>query len=429
MSPINPKTLFDTETHGTDDGTNWYLASLRTRIDGAFQNESTNNHWYSRDHGSIDRGSEWTAVESSVEMSHPNFRCVRRKASDDIKGFEGALMIGNHGWEPTYTWGEYSNLLDVGAEASEADLLAAGTSAIRSTLPTNPISDLPTAIGELISDGLPELIGSKIKYGTRVSSSSVADEYLNGVFGIQPFFRDLQNFAYAVTRADALIAQYASNSGKLIRRRLNIREENSHDSAVVDNNDGYARFIRPLSYIGLGNWTTPAYGGYSGVREDTLTSSTKTWFSGAYTYYLPEVSIDGSGQLARDLAEARYLYGGITASTVWNLIPYSWAADWFTNAGDVVRNLDAFANDGLVLAWGYVMEQHTVTERRTLRGALLAGTPVEGSQLPSVITTDFSVIRRRRRKATPFGFGFDMGTLSLRQKSILGALAASRGHR
>jgi hypothetical protein len=338
-------------------------------------------------------------------------------------------MIGNHGWEPTFNWGEYLTLLDLGVQASESELLTLGTSAIRSTLPTNPISDLPTAVGELLTEGLPNAIGQKIRHGGRVSSSNVADEYLNGVFGIQPFLRDMQAFSYAVTRADALIAQYTANSGRLLRRKRDIREESNTTVDGFLNNDGYARYIRPLSYTGLGNWATPAYGGYSGVREDTTTWSTKTWFSGAYVYFLPEVKIDGSGQLSRDLAEARYLYGGLSISTVWNLLPYSWAADWFTNAGDVIRNLDAFTNDGLVLAWAYVMEKHTVTNRRTLRGAYLAGNLLEGSQLPNVITTDFSVVKQRRRKATPFGFGFDLGSLTLRQKSILGALAASRGHR
>jgi len=321
---------------------------------------------------------------------------------------------------PTFDWGDFVLLSNLGEKLTELGFLALGTSAIADTLPTNPISDLPTGVGELLTEGLPNTLGQNIRRGGRVTASSIADEYLNSIFGILPFFQDMQDFAYAASNANALIAAYAQNSGKPIRRRRDYGTESTTTVVEHDNNDGYKRFLQPLALSVMGAYTTPVYGGWSGTREDATTIDTHRWFSAAYTYYLPEIGIHPIQQLNRDIAEARYLYGGISASTVWNLLPYSWAVDWFTNAGDLIRNLDAFLQDGLVISWGYVMEKHTVTQRRTVYGA-----QIDGTGLPTTVTSDFSAVLQRRRKATPFGFGYDLGSLTLRQSSILAALGAS----
>lgn len=321
---------------------------------------------------------------------------------------------------PTFDWGDFVLLSNLGEKLTELGFLALGTSAIADTLPTNPISDLPTGVGELLTEGLPNTLGQNLRRGGRVTASSIADEYLNSIFGILPFFQDMQDFAYAASNANALIAAYAQNSGKPIRRRRDYGTESTTTVVEHDNNGGYERFLQPLALSVMGAYTTPAYGGWSGTREDATTIDTHRWFSAAYTYYLPEIGIHPIQQLNRDIAEARYLYGGISASTVWNLLPYSWAVDWFTNAGDLIRNLDAFLQDGLVISWGYVMEKHTVTQRRTVYGA-----QIDGTGLPATVTSDFSAVLQRRRKATPFGFGYDLGSLTLRQSSILAALGAS----
>jgi hypothetical protein len=419
MSPITSKPILHVGTQEFAGTGPWTGGGEELDVTGAFQNDSTRNGWYHKQHGGSDIGSIWTALKSEVSLSHPHVEVVSDLWFADPAGYRGGLMIHEY---PHFDWGDFVALANEGNRASEMDFLSLGASAIAETLPTNPISDLPTGIGELLTEGLPSTIGSRIRNGGGISASNIGDEYLNGIFGWLPFYRDMENFAYAASNANALLAQYALNSGKPIRRRRELGTETIDDVVEHDNNAGYARYLQPFALSVIGSYTTPAYGGWSGVREDRTTVSTRRWFSAAYTYFLPELGIHPLSQLQRDIAEAKYLYGGISASTVWNLLPYSWAVDWFTNAGDLIRNLDAFLDDGLVIQWGYIMEKHSVTQRRTVRGASIDG----GGSLPSTITSDYTVTLQRRRKATPFGFGVDMGSLTPRQLSILGALGASR---
>jgi hypothetical protein len=147
------------------------------------------------------------------------------------------------------------------------------------------------------------------------------------------------------------------------------------------------------------------------------------WFSGDFTYYLFGSDDDAFSKLRRSQEEIREVYGAVGPSTVWNLIPFSWAADWITNTGDVLTNIEAFARDGLVMHYGYIMERCEVHVDRVVRGAYLGDIdPSLSTDLPSEVRTSFSIIQMRRRKATPFAFGLNQADLTTRQWAILGAL-------
>jgi hypothetical protein len=159
------------------------------------------------------------------------------------------------------------------------------------------------------------------------------------------------------------------------------------------------------------------------VRTDTNSWVKTQWFSGAFTYYLPGVN-DFAGKLLREEAEMRHLYGGLSVDTAWNLFPFSWAADWVTNAGDVIHNVSAFARDGLVMPWGYVMEKNELRNYRKVEGAHFDANRMVDDvfHFPDVVSTTFTATKMRRRKATPFGFGLDVSGFTTRQKSILAAV-------
>lgn len=111
----------------------------------------------------------------------------------------------------------------------------------------------------------------------------------------------------------------------------------------------------------------------------------------------------------------------LTPDTVWNLAPWTWAVDWFSNAGDVVSNVTDWAVDGLVLRYGYIMEHSLVRDTYTFVGPT---TFQSESQRPQALI--FSSERKLRRKATPFGFGLNWDGLSPRQLAIAAALGLSR---
>jgi hypothetical protein len=107
--------------------------------------------------------------------------------------------------------------------------------------------------------------------------------------------------------------------------------------------------------------------------------------------------------------------------TIWNLAPWSWALDWFSNTGSVVQNISSFQSDGHVLAYGYMMEHSSSTDTYSLDGCTLTnGQPLE---IP-VFTLTTEV--KKRRKANPYGFGVRWDGLSAFQYSILAALGITR---
>jgi hypothetical protein len=125
--------------------------------------------------------------------------------------------------------------------------------------------------------------------------------------------------------------------------------------------------------------------------------------------------------MIRALARADRLFGlNLTPDLVWNLTPWSWAIDWFTNFGDVVSNVSDMVTDGLVMRYGYIMEHTVAKNTYTLEGF----SPLRGS-LP-VPPMSFVTETKVRRAANPFGFGFTWDGLSPRQLAIAAALGLSK---
>jgi hypothetical protein len=91
-----------------------------------------------------------------------------------------------------------------------------------------------------------------------------------------------------------------------------------------------------------------------------------------------------------------------------------------SNTGDVLHNLSALSTDGLVMAYGYMMEETSETWTYTNRGAIT----VNGQALD--LTQNFRTTTKVRRSATPFGFGLNWNNFSVRQLAILGALGITR---
>jgi hypothetical protein len=98
--------------------------------------------------------------------------------------------------------------------------------------------------------------------------------------------------------------------------------------------------------------------------------------------------------------------------------------DWEGNIGDVLHNVSRFAMDGLVMRYGYIMQQKEAVRTYTLVGG---GIRDESGQYPyRTLSMTLGATSKVRRAATPFGFGFDMTALTGRQSAIIGALGISK---
>lgn len=296
--------------------------------------------------------------------------------------------------------------------SSDSTLSYYGTKAIALTIPTNPVWDLATFVGEL-REGLPRVTGSDFFKSRAAKARSAGSEYLNLEFGWRPLVNDIQTFTGAVRDRDKILRQYERNSGKRIKRQLRFPTERS---VTIETLGGSARgFPRPVLTNGIVR--------VEGTLRKTTVVERERWFKGCFTYYLPKLSKQGNSE--RNLALANKLFGvRLTPETLWNLAPWSWAADWVANTGDVIHNINAFAHDGLIMPYAYIMERVTHHVTYELTGVGFYRNPNSRYSFRQ----DFVTTTKSRLQATPFGFGLNPAIdFNSRQWAILGALGLSRG--
>lgn len=302
--------------------------------------------------------------------------------------------------------------------SSDSTLNEAGATAISRCSPSNPSVDLAETIGEIVKDGIPRLIGSTLKSWRGLSSRdrrrAIGQEYLNYEFGWKPFVSDLMSFCSGVVDADDVFKRYERGSGTMVRRSYDFPELLSTDIVPV------AFDVSP--YYVLGNSALLDAGTINKgtvYRSDSI--SVRRWFRGAFSYYVPPVSSDLTDSIARAVIYARKTFGiSLTPDTLWNLAPWSWAVDWFSDTGDVISNWTDWAIDNQVLLYGYIMEHKVHTRTYTFTGphGFMA------ASMPNDVT--FVVETKTRRQASPYGFGLKWEDFSSRQKAIIAALGVSR---
>jgi len=268
-------------------------------------------------------------------------------------------------------------------------------------------------LAELKSEGLPKLLGSNLwKQGTK-RARDAGDEYLNSEFGWKPLIGDIQDIIKGVKHSDDFLSQYERDAGKLVRRRYEfpieestVAEPQSSNAAVLDPDNGRIVTI-----------TNP----FLRLVKRTETWR-RTWFSGAFTYHMPTrdwLSRTAIGELGTKLS---VVFGtDLSPDVIWNLAPWSWAADWFSNLGDVIDNLSDWSDDGLVMKYGYVME-HSFKR-------VVWHLPGNGGLPPNYFPSDViaEIETKQRVAASPFGFGVNWSGLSPRQLAITSSLGITRG--
>lgn len=346
-----------------------------------------------------------------------SFLTVRKEYTDD--GCSTAVLSGLRDWIGTIY--RYSGpLMAVNPNGKDSiyypsysdsdlrnEMLKLGTTAIARTIPTNPSVGVGQLIGESL-ERIPALPGAAILGRPGNVSKKFADEYLNYEFGLKPLLSDIDGIVQTVRDSNKILEQLERDSGRLVRRRYSFPVERT-----VERVDTAGVYPWPPLHASMLDGTS--------VRSRVRTTEKRMWFSGAYTYYYAQGS-DLWSRLRRIEQQGNRLFGlRLSPELAWELAPWSWAADWVTNAGDVIRNISAFSRDGLVLRWGYMMCHMTITDTYQIRYRLYPG----GTR---TATQTFKTTVKKRVRATPYGFGLDpnWSDLSSRQLAILGALGMSR---
>lgn len=372
--------------------------------------------WPRKRDATYDLGGPFLRVKTSFDT---NWRMNDWVSLNKVGAFDRRTYEGNLGSDAQIVLGHPSRQLraDMATSVFLADiphdslsvLNALGTKAISATIPTNPHADVSVGIAELMREGLPSLIGTAFLKDRSSFFRSLGSEYLNVEFGWKPLLKDLRDVSKSIVDSERLLAQLARDSGRQVRRRTAFpkwRETTIASSALQM---------------------------YAGPTSDSLISQThatqvtkslkETWFSGAYVYHYDPAALSRASEIA---TKARHLLGlKLDPEVLWNLAPWSWLVDWFTDIGPVLHNLTAFQQDQLVLRYGYLMQHNVKSVEWTGKATLLANGSIPTRTPRSLAVTEV----KERIRATPYGFGLSTAAFTARQWSILGALGITRAPR
>lgn len=370
-------------------------------------------------------GSSWAArtrslarVERVKETSFDNGHEFESVREDFIPSQGKVNETATRTWKgPLVPYGPMSY---PGTPSDPASLRAQGQVAISRTIPTNSPADLAQALIELKREGLPSLLGGSFLGSPRKASrdrpdpSNLAGEYLNTEFGIKPLLRDLRSTLEAVSDSSEILKTYQKGSGQKLHRQYTFPDTRYVSDVVTGGR------LNRWPYYSITN-------SYNGLGSGTLTTTTethiKTWFSGCYSYYLQEDS-EVLNRLHEFAQEAQYILGlDLNVELLWEVAPWSWLIDWVTNIGINISNAQALSEDGLVLRYGYVMRETSITRTRSLVGMVpyRAGSSTACSSV-------HRFVRKQRIRATPYGFGLNPESFDSRKWAILGALGMTRGN-
>lgn len=294
-------------------------------------------------------------------------------------------------------------------ESSDSTLDALGAVAVSRCKPTQTPEQLGAALVDTYHDGLPAAVGSQFwKNRTKSLLKSSAEEYLNVQFGIVPLLSDIRQTATQIEHSNALLSQFEKDAGQVVRR--------GYDFPSTEKTEQITNFVP--SGLFVGQEFSIIDGLFDGTTVCFRNTKQRQWFRGAFTYHLP-TGYDSRNGLVSLASKANVLLATdvLSPSVLWQAEPWSWAIDWFSNMGDVISNLQDYFTDGLVMPYGYLMEETIVTDTYTLEPNP-GVTPFPANVAKIVLVTH----TKKRRQANPFGFGLTWDGLSPFQLSILSAL-------
>jgi len=265
--------------------------------------------------------------------------------------------------------------------------------------PAKPDVSLSIAIAEL--KDVPSLMFKRLN-----KFRNYGNNYLAVEFGWKPFLSDIRRWLNSIKEVDRRVAQLSRDNGRRIRRGGKLFSNEETNTAV----ETIVRF-QPSNYCQF----------ISGSLSTTTKSS--CWFKGSFRYYIPGLN---SGKWGKFKAIRHIWDLEIGPEQVYELIPYSWLVDWFSNLGDVVGNYASSFEDNLVADYAYVMLHNVQSLTRTNVFNRIWTENNVSSFLKTTVSSTLDSDTKSRVAANPFGFSWDFSGITARQAAILAALGISR---
>lgn len=235
--------------------------------------------------------------------------------------------------------------------------------------------------------------------------------YLSWHFGWKPFVQDVIKVVHGVRNFDTKMAKIRKENGQWIHRRGTLRNTTTRSTS------GSGACIYPRS---------TAYFPSTVMSYDTTTTE-YVGFSGCFRYYVP--GLEDRTYLGRARTYIRAFGLNLTPKLVWNLVPWTWMANWFSNVGQVVGNYSDINEHQLVAKYAYITRR---SKTRCLAKCTFQ-TKFRSTYKPTTydVATNYGEAYTdsetyTRVGASPFGFSVGWDGLNSFQLSILAALGVTR---
>jgi hypothetical protein len=279
-----------------------------------------------------------------------------------------------------------------------------GPTAYARMKPTKPSMDLAVSIGELKDfPGMLKQLASKEIF-------QLPKAFLAYQFGWRPMIKEIQDLVSMTEKINRRAQWLIRNNGKPVRTRCKLAETNNNPT--VEDTFGYDAFSHSV--------VTQMYHTVPRSRIVRVENSA-VWASARWRYWLPP----GLSNVEFSTALKRELYGlSPRPSVIYNLMPWTWLIDWFTNLGDMVENLDAGVADRVAADYIYVMGSSVRKTTRESSASFFGYPDHRIVKVNAKVTYEQS--NKKRIRGSPFGFGIKDSELSNMQLAILGALGLSR---
>lgn len=249
---------------------------------------------------------------------------------------------------------------------------------------------------------------------------AAANHFLNHQFGWKPFLNDISGFNQTYQNTARLLGKTTRDNGKFVRRRVNLSDGQPvttvlGQSNLTPNGISYAIPLLPFSFP-ADYFTHPPHWS---VQETTQSNVSAV---GKFRYYRPEFDDSLPDYSSAWNSAMRYmtLYGlRVNPSNIYKAIPWSWALDWISNAGDYVDQLTDIWSDSIAAEYFYVMHHLRVTRTLTITLPFVSGGV-------TFVFHRYYDCKQRLEASGPYGFSLSWDNLSPRQLAIAGALGISR---
>lgn len=297
----------------------------------------------------------------------------------------------------------------------------------QSITPNRPDGAIFVALMELLRGDIPSFIGNLKRFTSvsgrsykdyREAASAVGDQYLNSIFGWTPLVKEIQGILNVLITIDRMV--YAES----YRRKRSWEGPSSSSEGLYSHELGLNTQSRPGTVETVTGSRPLAPVSYTATSRTTIGENYR-FSSRLSALSRPTSKTIGFAEKAEEILQR---LGFVTSiAEVWELVPYSWLIDWVSNIGASLHNANVYSpvRGKYTVDYAYVT---TVTSRTTERifrsGTISNGSPanfkvLRGKSFESSLT-------KSRDRATPFGFGTQLASITTGQFAILTALGLAK---